>query len=121
MEYLQAALLIAGGIVMLAALALAKRFTPHQNESILPVQSFLAIALLVTGISWLIRGPLQVFKGPALLVVVVTGVSYGAVVAGSCLAFPRRAPKPLQVLAGAFTVVAGTLLLLLQLRVIKPM
>ena len=118
MEYLQAALLIAGGIVVLAPLA--KRLTSPQLDSLLPAQGFLALALLVTGVSWLIRGPFKVLQGPPLLVAVLVGVSYGAVLAGACLAFPRRAPRPVQLLAGAFAVVAGTLLLLLQLRVIKP-
>jgi hypothetical protein len=119
-EYLQAALLIAGGIVVIAPLALVHRLTPLQRELLLPAQGFLALALLVTGISWLIRGPFKVLNGPPLLVVVLVGVSYGAIAGGACLAFPRHAPKPLQLLVGAFTVVAGTLLLLLQLRVIKP-
>ena len=121
MEYLQASLLIASGIFVIAALVFEKRLNPAQLNSLLPAHGFLAIALLVTGISWLIRGPLRVFSGPPLLVIVFAGLSYGAVVAGVCLAFPRQIPKPLQALAGAFTAVAGTLLLLLQLRVIKPM
>jgi uncharacterized membrane protein YozB (DUF420 family) len=120
-EHLQAALLIASGIFVIASLVFEKRLTVAQHNSLLPAHGFLAIALLVTGISWLIRGPLRVFSGPPLLVVVFVALSYGAVLAGTCLAFPRQIPKPLQALAGAFTTVAGTLLLLLQLRVIKPM
>lgn len=121
MEYLQASLLIAGGIAVIASLVLVKRLTIPQFNSLLPAHGFLAVALLVTGVSWLIRGPLKIFSGPPLLVVVFAGLSYGAVVAGVCLAFPRHTPKPLQAVAGAFAAVAGTLLLLLQLRVIKPM
>jgi hypothetical protein len=119
-EYLQASLLTAGGIVLIASVALAKRVTPAQLNSLLPVQGFLAIALFVTGGMWLVKGPLRILQGPPLLVVVVAGISYGAVAAGACLAFPKQTPKPLQVLVGAFSVVAGTLFLLLQLRVIKP-
>ncbi|MBA3501515.1 MAG: hypothetical protein M4D80_34375 [Myxococcota bacterium] len=120
MEYLQASLLTVGGIVLIAWVALAKRVTPAQLDSVLPMQGLLAIALLVTGGSYLIKGPLRILQGPPLLVVAFAGISYGAVAAGACLAFPRQTPKPLQVLVGAFSVVAGTLVLLLQLRVIKP-
>ena len=119
-EYLQASLLIAGGIVLIAWIALAKRVTPAQLDSVLPLQGFLAISLLVTGGSWLAKGPLRILHGPPLIVVALAGISYGAVAAGACLAFPRHTPKPLQLIVGAFTLVAGTLVLLLQLRVIKP-
>jgi len=114
-------MLIVGGLVVLAYIIVAKRLTPQQIESIVPVQGFSAIVLAVIGVSWLIRGPFRVFHGPALVAFALVGVSYGAVAGGACLAFPKQAPKPVQVIVGSFCLVAGVLLLLFQLRVIKPM
>ena len=113
-------MLIASGVVVIAWLVLAKRLTHEHIEAVMPVQAFLAIATAVTGLSWIIRGPLRIFSGPVLLVVAMVGLSYGAVGIGACLAFPHKAPKPLQAIAGSLVLVAGVLLVLFQLRVIKP-
>ena len=119
MGYLQASLLIAAGIVVIAWLVLAKRLTRDQIDAITPVQGFLALATAVTGVSWLIRGPLRVFDGPVLLVVALAGISYGAALVGVCLALPHKLPRPVQAFAGSLALVAGVLLVLFQLRVIK--
>ena len=119
MESLQAVLLIASGLVMLVTVVLGKRLA--SLEALTPVQAFTAFALLVTGVSWLIRGPTRMFHGPPLVVVALAGVSYGAVVGGACLAFPAQTPRAVHALAGTFCVAAGVLLLLFQLRIIKPM
>ena len=78
MEYLHASILIAGGLVVLAWVIVANRLTPDQRETLMPVQSFTAVALLCTGAMWLIRGPVRVFDGPPLVVIASVGVSYGA-------------------------------------------
>lgn len=114
-------MLIVGGLVVLAWVVVAKRLTQAQIESIVPAQGFSAIVLVVIGVSWLIRGPFRVFHGPALVGIALVGVSYGAVAGGACLAFPKQTPKPLQAIVGSFCLAAGVLLLLFQLRVIKPM
>ena len=113
-------LLTAGGIVVLAWVLLEKRLTAEQIESVMPVQAFLAIANIVMGVSWIIRGPLRVFSGPVLLVVALVGLSYGAVGSGACLVWPRQTPRPVQAIAGTLALVAGVLLVLFQLRIIKP-
>ena len=120
MAYLQASLLIASGLVVIAWLAFGRRLSPEQIEAVMPVQAFLAIATAVTGLSWIIRGPLRIFSGPVLLVVALVGLSYGGALVGACLAFPHKTPKPVQAIAGSLALVAGVLLLLFQLRVIKP-
>jgi len=120
-EYLQASALIVGGLVVLAWVISAKRMTPAQIDSVMPVQSFLAFALVIIGASWIMRGPLRVFHGPTLVVIALAGLSYGAVAGGACLAFPKKVPKPVQGFVGTFCLFAGVLLLLFQLRVIKPM
>jgi hypothetical protein len=119
-EILTAALLIAGGLATLTWVVLAKRLTVDLRESILPPQAGLAVVAFAIGIAGIIRAPLRVFHGPLLVVIALVGASYGAVAVGSCLAFPNRTPKSLQVLIGAFCVAAGVLLLLFQFRVIKP-
>lgn len=120
MEYLHASALIAGGLVVLAWVIASSRLTPDQVEALLPVQSFTAVALLCTGAMWLIRGPLRVFDGPPLVVVAAVGVSYGAIAGGACLALSKQIPKLVQALVGVLCLLAGVLLLLFQLRVIKP-
>ena len=119
---MQPSLLTAGGIVVISSIVLAKRLTAAQVERMEPVQAFLAIALFVMCLSWLIKGPLKIipWHAPPLVLITMLGVSYGALAGGICLAFPKRAPKPAQALIGTFCVATGVLLLLLQLRVIKP-
>jgi hypothetical protein len=120
-ENLTAALLIAGGVTMLASVAFAGRLTPARREAIAPVQALLATVLLVIGVSWIIRGPTRPFAGPPLVTIALVGVSYGAIAAGVSLAFPKQTPRLVQGAIGTLCVVAGVLLLLFQFRVIKPM
>jgi hypothetical protein len=121
MEYLHASVLISGGLVVLAWVITSSRLTSEQRSMLMPVQSFTAVALLCTGAMWLIRGPLRVFDGPPLVVIAAVGVSYGAIAGGACLALSKQIPKPVQALVGVLLLFAGVLLLLFQLRVIKPM
>ena len=116
MQNLTAALLIVSGLALAAAFT---RYDAH--EALAPVQAFLAMALLVIGASWIMRGPTRPFHGPLLPALVAIGVSYGAVAAGTTLAFPTKVPKLVHGLLGALCVAAGVLLLLFQLRVIKPL
>ena len=116
MENLTAALLIVGGLTLLASFT---RYAAH--ETLAPVRAFLAMILVVIGVSWIIRGPTRPFHGPLLLKLALIGVSYGAVAAGAALAFPKEIPKPAHGVVGAFCVIAGVLLLLFAFRVIKPM
>lgn len=109
-EHLTAALLIVGGLALFAGL----------DERIASVRAFAATALLVLGLSWIIRGPTRVFAGPPLVMLARIGVSYGAVAAAAGLAFPKQVPKPIAIMIGALCVIAGVLLLLFKLRVIKP-
>jgi len=119
MGYLHASLLLAGGIVVVAYLVLARKQSAHVG-TVLPVQAFLAMALFALGAVGLMKGPLRIFHGPPLLVFVLVGASYGALAVGACLAFPERVPKPLQTIFGVVCVGAGVVSMLLQLRVIKP-
>jgi hypothetical protein len=111
---LSAALLIVGGLTLLAAFT---RYATH--DSLAPMQAFLSIALLVIGASWIIRGPFRPFHGPNLVVLAAVGTSYGAVAAGIGLAFPVQTPKLVQGALGTLCVTAGVLLLLFAFRVIK--
>lgn len=120
MELLHASLLIAGGAGVVAYLALARARSPHL-DTLLPVQAFLAFAVGAFGAAALMRGPIRIFHGPPLLVFVLAAASYGALACAACLAFPRQVPKPVQAVLGVACGGAGVVLLLLQLRVIKPM
>lgn len=114
-------MLIVGGVLMLAWILARARLTPEQIERLTPVQGFTAIVLLVIGASWVMRGPLRPFHGPTLVAIALAGVSYGALAGGACLAFPKQMPRPIQAITGTLCLVAGALLLLFQLRVIKPL
>jgi hypothetical protein len=113
-------MLVVSGLAVLAWVIVKSPSAAH-IETAMPVQALLAIVALVTGVAWLIKGPLRMFDAPAVLAVAMVGMSYGAVGCGVCLAFPKSVPKPVQALFGTLGVVGGVLLLLLQLRVIKPM
>jgi hypothetical protein len=112
--HLSAALLIVGGLVLVAA------FTPYAARASFDAgRAFLAMALVVLGASWIIRGPARPFHGPTLVVIAALGTSYGAVAAGIGLAFPVQTPKLVQGALGMFCATAGVLLLLFAYRVIK--
>lgn len=119
METVQAAVLIAGG-AMLVALVVLARGASRWPSALLPVQTFLAMALLALGAATLMRGPLRILHGPPFLVFVLAAASYGAIAGGACLAFPGRVPRSLQTVFGVVCASGGLLLLLLRLRIIQP-
>ncbi len=144
MDWLHIILLLAGGVLAISGLIVAKKPDAKATlDKLVPFQAFIGVALLVIGLIRLFQfGPLMVFRMLSmapLLGIAVIGATYGAILLGFLFGMPQIAKwipgessaenkaselskklAPFQVILGIVCLGAGVLLLLFQLGILKP-
>ncbi len=144
MDWLHILLLLAGGVLAISGLIVAKKpDAKAMLDKLVPFQAFIGVALLVIGLIRLIQfGPLMVFRmlsALPLLGLAIIGATYGAILLGFLFGMPQIAKwipgtssaetkaselskklAPFQVILGIVCLAAGVLLLLYQLGILKP-
>jgi hypothetical protein len=144
MGFVHLALLIAGGILALSAFIVAKK--PDAKAAIdklVPYQAFIGVALLaISIINWLRIGLIDIFRflkfwplgGIALIGAVFSGILLGALfgmpqiakwIPGESNAETKalelsKKVAGIQMLVGIIALGSGLLLLLIELRILKP-
>ncbi len=143
MDWLHIILLLAGGVLAISGLIVAKKpDAKAMLDKLVPFQAFIGVALLAIGLIRLIQvGPLMVFRlvsALPLLGIALIGATYGAVLLGFLFGMPQIAKwipgessaeqkaselskklAPFQVVLGLVCLGSGVLLLLYQLGILK--
>lgn len=143
MGILHAILLILGGVLALSAFIVAKK--PEARALIAkltPFQAFIGVALLVISLIALIDvGPINAFRilaAAPLFGIAVIGSTYGGILLGFCFGMPQiakwlpgkssaettalnlsRKLAPFQMIIGILCLVAGVLVLLYELHILR--
>jgi len=144
MDWLHILLLLAGGVLAISNLIVAKK--PDAKaliDKLVPFQAIIGVALLAIGLLRLIQvGPINTFRGfsvAPLLSLTLIGALWGAILLGFLFGMPQIAKwipgessaetkatelskklAPFQVILGLVVLGAGVLMLLFQLRILKP-
>ncbi len=143
MGWLHIILMLAGGILGISGLIVAKKpDAKAMIEKLVPFQAFIGVGLLVMGIwSMLQVGPITMFRlisiVPLPALVIICG-SYGSILLGFLFGMPQIAKwipgessaetkamelskklAPFQLILGAVVLFAGVFSLLYQLRILK--
>lgn len=143
MGWLHIILMLAGGILGISGLIVAKKpDAKAMIEKLVPFQAFIGVGLLVMGIwSMLQIGPITMFRlisiVPLPALVIICG-SYGSILLGFLFGMPQIAKwipgesnaetkamelskklAPFQLILGAVVLFAGVFSLLYQLRILK--
>jgi multisubunit Na+/H+ antiporter MnhC subunit len=144
MGWLHIILMLAGGILGVSGLIVAKK--PDAKaliEKLVPFQAFIGVGLLAMGIWALLQiGPINMFKVIKVMPIIsLTAIasSYGSILLGFLFGMPQIAKwipgesaaetkaaelskklAPYQLILGAIVLGAGVLALLLQLGIMKP-
>ncbi|MDQ3367195.1 MAG: hypothetical protein M3680_17365 [Myxococcota bacterium] len=144
MEFLHAILLILGGILALSAFIVTKRpDAKAMIDKLTPFQAFIGVGLLVISLIQLLDvGPINAFRILSLvplLGITIIGACYGGIILGFFFGMPQIAKwipgdsnaetkatnlakklAPFQMIFGIIALVAGVLLLLFRLNILKP-
>ncbi|MDQ3340556.1 MAG: hypothetical protein M4D80_35810 [Myxococcota bacterium] len=144
MIFLHLALLILGGILALSAFIVSKKPNAKATiDKLVPFQAFIGVGLLaVSLINWIRIGIIDIFRllkywplgGIALIAAVFSGILLGALfgmpqiakwIPGESSAEAKavelsKKVAPIQMILGVIALVAGFLLLLMELGILKP-
>lgn len=144
MEWLHLILLIAGGLLGISGLIIAKKPDAKQHiDKLVPFQAFIGVALIGVGLVQLLRfGPINVFRalGPMPIVglTLIAGI-FGGILLGFLFGMPQiskwipgesnaenkamefsKKIAPYQMILGLVCLGAAALMLLLELKILKP-
>jgi len=144
MDWLHILLLLAGGILAISSLIVAKKpDAKAMIDKLVPFQAIIGVALLGIGLLRLIQvGPINTFRFLSvspLLGITLIGALWGAIVLGFLFGMPQIAKwmpgesgaetkamdlskklVPFQTIIGVIVLASGVLMLLFQLRILKP-
>lgn len=144
MDWLHIVLMLAGGILGISGLIVAKK--PDAKaliDKLVPFQALIGVGLLAIGLIRLIQaGPINVLRAPSVLVLfglTLIAATYGAILLGFLFGMPQiaqwipgessaekkavelsRKLAPFQLVLGAVVLGGGVLMLLFQLELLKP-
>jgi len=144
MDWLHIILLLAGGILAISSLIVAKKpDAKAMIDKLVPFQAIIGVALLGIGLLRLIQvGPINTFRFLSvspLLGITLIGALWGAILLGFLFGMPQIAKwmpgesgaetkamdlskklAPFQTIIGVIVLASGVLMLLFQLRILKP-